>query len=141
MTGPSTAMDPRIAKVYSSGFGTWNERWVRSRWNPTVTPRPVSTYMTPRIARSVGDTALFHNSTIAARKAAKGRTTAATLTRFSSFVIPQVFPPPPDTCTLQDANPSVCSYHLNDKYIPHRAVARPPRRDRGCARARARRHH
>ena len=43
--------------------------------------------MTARIARSLADTALFHSSTIAPRKAANGSTTATTLTRFSRLVI------------------------------------------------------
>ena len=62
------------------------------RWKPTVTPTPVNTYMTPRIARLVADTALFHRSTIAARKAAKGKNTAVTLRRFSNLVMTLSFP-------------------------------------------------
>ena len=38
MTGPCTAIDPSTAKVYSTGFETWKERCVSSRWKPTVTP-------------------------------------------------------------------------------------------------------
>src|SRR5688500_459881 len=92
MTGPWTAIEPRTANAYSSGFGAWNERWVRRRWKPTVTPSPVSTYITARIARSVADTALFQSNTIAARKVTKGTTTAARLTRFSNLVMKSSFP-------------------------------------------------
>jgi hypothetical protein len=92
MTGPCTAIEPRAANAYSSGFETWNERWVRRRWKPTVTPTPVSTYITARIARSVADTALFQSNTIAARKATNGNTTAARFTRFSNLVIEPSFP-------------------------------------------------
>src|SRR4029450_9922574 len=92
MTGPCTAVEPTTANAYSSGFETWNERWVRRRWKPTVTPNPVSTYRTPRIPRSVADTALFHSNTIAARNATKGNATAARLTRFSNLVMTPSFP-------------------------------------------------
>jgi hypothetical protein len=32
------ASEPRIASVYSTGLNVWNDRWVSSRWKPSVTP-------------------------------------------------------------------------------------------------------
>src|SRR4051812_41341801 len=117
MTGPWTAIEPSVANAYSSGFETWNERWVRRRWKPTVTPSPVSTYITPRITRSVADTALFHSNTIAARKATKGRATAATFTRFSNLVIHEVFPSPADISTLLRVEFDSGFTHVSDKKL------------------------
>src|SRR3954463_469813 len=57
------------------------------RWKPTVTPSPVSTYITARIARSVALTTLFQSRTIAASVPANGRATAKSLTCFSSLVM------------------------------------------------------
>src|SRR4051812_50079255 len=57
------------------------------RWKPTVTPSPVSTYITARIARSVALTTLFQSRTIAASVPANGRATAKRLTCFSSLVM------------------------------------------------------
>ena len=50
-------------------------------------PRPVITYITARIARSVAETTWFQSRTMAAMVATKGSTTAARFTRFSSLVM------------------------------------------------------
>ena len=84
MTGPWTAIEPSTANAYSTGFEVWNERWVSSRWKPTVIPTAVSRYMHAAIARSAGLTRLFQSRAIAAIVAAKGTTTAPRLTAFSS---------------------------------------------------------
>ena len=57
------------------------------RWKPTVTPNPVRTYITARIARSVALTTLFQSRTIAASVPTKGSATASRFTRFSSLVM------------------------------------------------------
>ena len=59
------------------------------RWKPTVTPSPVSTYITARIARSVALTTLFHSRTMAAIVATKGIATASRFTRFSRVLMPR----------------------------------------------------
>ena len=79
MTAPWTDIEPRMASVARShGFAS-NERWVSMRWKPIVTPKPTSTYMTARIARSRPVTAPPHSSQIAAMKPRKGSTTATTV--------------------------------------------------------------
>ena len=45
MTGPSIAIEPQTAKTPRMNGEVLNARCVNSRWNPTVMPRPVSTYM------------------------------------------------------------------------------------------------
>ena len=50
---------------------TWNDRCVSRRWKPTVTPKPVTRYITARIARSVQETKLFQSRKMAAIVAAK----------------------------------------------------------------------
>src|SRR4029450_13776315 len=117
MTGPCTAVEPTTANPYSSGFDTWNERWVRRRWKPTVTPTPVSTDITARIARAVADTALCHSNTIAARNATKGRATAARFTRFSNLVIQQVFPSAANISTLRSVDFDSGFTHLRDNNL------------------------
>ena len=41
MTGPSIAAEPHTAKTPRSQRLVANERWVKRRWKPTVTPNPV----------------------------------------------------------------------------------------------------
>src|SRR5918911_1087555 len=62
MTGPCTAIDPATANRYSTGFEVRNERCVSMRWKPTVTPKPVITYMEKRTARSEIPTTLRFES-------------------------------------------------------------------------------
>src|SRR4051794_34756853 len=52
MTGPSMAAEPRTASVARTERLAAKARWVRWRWKPTVTPRPVSTYMIKKTAMS-----------------------------------------------------------------------------------------
>ena len=85
---PWTAIEPNTANAYSTGLGAWKERCVSIRWKPMVTPNPVSTYMTARMARSVALTTLFHSSKIAAIVPANGSATANRFTRFSRVLIP-----------------------------------------------------
>jgi hypothetical protein len=77
-------MDPAAANRYSTGLEVRNERWVSMRWKPTVTPKPVTTYMTASSARSWTPTTSFQNTTIAARIRIGGRTTAR---RFTTRVV------------------------------------------------------
>ena len=86
-TGPWTAIEPRIAKAYSTGFEVWKERCVSRRWKPTVMPTAVSMYMTAAIARSAGLTKRFQKRATAAIVAAKGTITAPRLAPFSMRVI------------------------------------------------------
>jgi hypothetical protein len=87
MTGPCTAIEPSTAKVYSSGFEVWKERWVSRRWKPTVTPIAVARYITAAITRSVTLTILFQSRTTAVSVARKGTSTAPRLATFSVLLI------------------------------------------------------
>ena len=49
-----------------------NDRWVNRRWKPTVMPKPVTTYIAAKSARSMPSTARFQSRTIAARTPANG---------------------------------------------------------------------
>src|SRR3954449_2527791 len=78
-TEPWTLSWPRPANVRSSQGSTRNDRWVSSRWKPTVTPTAVVRYITPKIARSTASTHEFHSRTTATRTPANGTTTPARL--------------------------------------------------------------
>src|SRR4051812_3844837 len=88
MTAPCTDIEPRTASVARSHGLASKARWVSMRWKPIVTPKPTRTYITARIARSRAVTAPPHSSHRAARKPAKGRTTATTVMRRSSAEAP-----------------------------------------------------
>ncbi len=77
MTGPCTDIEPITAKRYSTGLLVANERWVSNRWKPTVTPNPVTTYITAKRTRSCRPTPLPHRSTTATMKAMNGMITAS----------------------------------------------------------------
>src|SRR5690348_5762238 len=77
MTGPCTAIEPAAAKKYSTGFEVLKARWVSIRWKPTVTPKPVTKYMTKATTRSWTPTMSFQKTTIAARMISGGRTTVS----------------------------------------------------------------
>ena len=84
ITAPWTDIEPRIANVARShGFAS-NERCVSMRWKPIVTPSPMATYMTARIARSSQVTKPPHRSQRAAMKPRNGTTTATIVIRRSS---------------------------------------------------------
>src|SRR3954454_1161570 len=53
MTGPSIAIDPSAASVARTALPVLNDRWVKSRWNPTVIPSPVEMYMIANTIRSL----------------------------------------------------------------------------------------
>ena len=43
VTGPCSVIEPRIANAARTVFVVSKLRWVKSRWKPTVVPRPVRT--------------------------------------------------------------------------------------------------
>src|SRR4051795_2648940 len=61
ITGPSIAAEPRIASVARTALPVLNARCVNSRWKPTVTPRPVATYMIANTIRSLQPSSLAHS--------------------------------------------------------------------------------
>ena len=63
-----------------------------SRWKPSVTPKPVSTYMIASTARSLQSTSSFHSRTTAATNATNGRTTPTRLEILCTRVMPCVLP-------------------------------------------------
>ncbi len=52
MTGPSIAAEPSTAKTKRKNGDVLNERWVKRRCMPTVTPSPVRRYMIANTTRS-----------------------------------------------------------------------------------------
>ena len=61
MTGPSIAIEPRIASVTRTLSLALNERWVKSRWKPTVIPSEVATYMIANTIRSLQNSRSAHS--------------------------------------------------------------------------------
>ena len=58
--GPCSAICPSTASESSTGRAAANERCVNRRWKPTVTPNPVSRYITTSRPRSKPSTAWPH---------------------------------------------------------------------------------
>ena len=83
-TGPWTAIWPSPANVYSSQRFVANDRWVNSRWKPTVMPKPVSRYMTTMTMMSVGPMSSFQKKSTVRRKATGGIRTAS---RFTTWFV------------------------------------------------------
>src|SRR3954465_819312 len=83
-TGPWTAIWPSPANVYSSQRFVANDRWVNSRWKPTVMPKPVSRYMTTMTRMPAGPVSSFQKKSTVRRKATGGIRTAS---RFTTWFV------------------------------------------------------
>src|SRR3954468_20657933 len=74
MTGPSIAAEPSAARTARTALPVLNERCVNRRWKPTVTPRPVATYMITNTMMSLQPSTLFHSCQATRARARIGRT-------------------------------------------------------------------
>src|SRR6059058_757520 len=85
MIGPSTAAEPRIANTARSQRVVLKLRWVNSRWNPTVTPKPARATVVANTIRSCQCSALPHTCHAIPASPSAGRNVAVAFATWSSL--------------------------------------------------------